>query len=428
VEEADKERVRVRTPIRAGLIALVAVTVLAVAPAARADCQGASVTSLSALASAVGAGQSACLANGSYAGVVDLSNPSGTPVVVSQEGDATIDGQIRINSGDIVLDGLSVANSAGSGIGGDCLRVHAIGSAAIGILDSNIGPCVRDAIRMAYNVGRHDTGVVIARNEIHGTGANACTCYMRGGLFSDNYVHDISNDALDLWGDSNVIRHNVFRNLIANPTTNHNDVLQTWQVAGDPATGDPLTNLVFSRNIIDTVSGPDSHGLMIHGGAANHDLMIRSNLFRDIGSIGMLIDGATGVSVVNNTFARAGGLDTAEWFNGATGTIDSNIFYDAASVGSQPWYQDATSSPEHAYNLAWGGALLADEPSGQNADPLFSDPDGADDNRDDDYQLSNASSPAVDHGDPAIYYRRDILGNPISGAAVDDGAFEYTGG
>lgn len=416
-----------RTPIRAGLVLAVLLTVLALAPAARADCQGTYVTSLPDLAAAVGAGQSACLANGSYTGVVDLSNPYGTPVVVSQEGDATIDGQIRINSGHIALDGLTLENSAGSGIGGDCLRVHAIDAADIQVLGSSIGPCGRDAIRMAYNVGHSDVGVVIDGNEIQGAGWNACTCYMQGGLFADNYVHDISNDALDLWGDSNVIRDNVFRNLIANPSTNHNDVLQTWQVAGDPATGDPLTNLSFTRNIIDTVSGPDSHGLMIHGGPANHDFMIRSNLFRDIGSIGMLLDGVGNVNVVGNTFAHAGGMDTAEWFNGATGTIDSNIFYDGASAGTQPWYQDSTSNPQHFYNLAWGGVLLADEPSGQNADPLFADPDGADGDRDDDYQLSGAS-PAIDHGDPGIFYRRDVLGNSIHGAAMDDGAFEYTGG
>jgi len=176
------------------------------------------------------------------------------------------------------------------------------------------------------------------------------------------------------------------------------------------------------------VSGANSHGLMIQGGSANHDLTINSNLFRDIGSIGMLIDGATNVDVVGNTFARAGGMDTAEWFHNATGTIDSNIFYQAASYGSDPWYQDPTSSPDHGYNLAWGGALLADEPTGQNADPLFEDPAGTDGDRDNDYEIGDASSPAIDAGDPGISSRVDLLGNSIQGDAMDDGAFEYTGG
>jgi len=417
-----------RQLIRAGLTATALVVMLAVAPAARADCRGTTVTSLSALAAQVRGGHSACLAPGSYTGTVDLSNPSSRRVYVTQSGGAVVHGQIRITSGRIVLDELAVENSAGAGIGGDCVRVHAIGANDIQILDSDIGPCARDGIRMAYNQGQHDTGVVIDGNELHDLTFNACTCYMRGGVFQNNYVHDISNDALDLWGDSNTVRHNVFSNLVANPTTNHNDVLQTWQTPGDPATGDPLTHLTFNRNVIDTVSGPDSHGLMIGGGSLNHDFSIRSNLFRDIGSIGMLFSGTGDVTLLANTFARAGGLDTVEWKLGASGTIDSDIFYEAASVGSQPWYQDSSSAPPHLYNLAWGGALLADEPTGVNADPLFADPDGTDGDRDNDFQLGDPGSPAIDHGDPAVDSRLDILGTPIQGSAVDDGAFEYADG
>jgi Right handed beta helix region len=419
----------VRTPIRAGLIAAVVVfTTFIIAPTAQASCRGAYVTSLASVSKAVSYGRSVCLASGDYTGTVDLYNPYGTTVSVGQVGGATIHGQIRIYSGHIALNGLNLDNSVGLGIGGDCVRVPVTGATDIQVLNSDVGPCPRDAIRMAYNVGRHDTGVVIQGNEIEQIGWNACTCYMDGGLFADNRVHDISNDALDLWGDSNVVTRNVFRDLIANPASNHNDVLQTWQVAGDPATGDPLTNLDFSRNVIDTVSGDNAHGLMIGGGPANHDLSIRSNLFRDIGSIGMLFAGTTGVDVVGNTFARAGGMDTAEWLSGAGGTIDSNIFYDAVSFGLDPWYDDATSAPEHQYNLAWGGALLSDEPTGQNADPLFLDPDGDDDDRDDDYQLGDPASPAIDAGNPAITAREDLQGNPIQGDAMDAGAFEYAGG
>lgn len=417
-----------RHAIRAGLTVTTLVAMLAIAPAARADCRGTSVASLSALAAQVGAGHSACLAAGDYTGTVDLSNPSSRHVYVTQAGGAAIHGQVRIASGRIVLDGLAVENSAGAGIGGDCIRVPAIGTNDIQILDSDIGPCARDGIRMAYNQGQHDTGVVIDGDELHDLGFNACTCYMRGGVFQDNYVHDISNDALDLWGASNTVRHNVFRNLVANPSTNHNDVLQTWQTPGDPATGDPLTNLTFNRNIIDTVSGANSHGLMIGGGSLNHDLVIRSNLFRDVGSIGMLFSGTNGVTLLGNTFARAGGLDTVEWLYGANGTIDSNIFFDAASVGAEPWYQDSTSTVADLYNLAWGGQLLAGEPTGVDADPLFADPDGTNGDRDDDFQIGDPASPAIDHGDPAVTSRLDILGTPIQGSAMDDGAFEYAAG
>jgi hypothetical protein len=418
----------VRFAIRAGLTVTTLVAMFAIAPAARADCHGMPVASLSALAAQVGAGHSACLAPGDYTGTVDLSNPSSRRVYVTQSDGVAIHGQIRIASGHIELAGLNVENAAGAGIGGDCIRVPAIGANDIQIVGSDIGPCARDGIRMAYNQGQHDTAVVIDGNELHDLGFNACTCYMRGGLFQDNYVHDISNDALDLWGDSNTVRHNVFRNLVANPSTNHNDVLQTWQVAGDPATGDPLTNLTFNRNIIDTVSGPDSHGLMIRGGSVNHDIVVRSNLFRDIGSIGLLLDGTNDVTLLGNTFARAGGLDTVEWLAGASGTIDSNIFFDAASVGTEPWYQDSASDPSDLYNLAWGGQLLVDEPTGVNADPLFADPDGTNGDRDDDFQIGDPESPAIDHGDPAVTSRLDILGTPIQGSAMDDGAFEYAGG
>ena len=125
-----------------------------------------------------------------------------------------------------------------------------------------------------------------------------------------------------------------------------------------------------------------------------------------------------------NTFVRAGTTNTVEWKGGATGTIDSNVLYQAASSGPQPWYQDPSSNPSHAYNLAWGGKLLSDEATGLNADPDFYDPDGKlDTDRLDDFSLS-AGSPAVDRGDPSVTSRIDILGHSISGFRLDVGAFE----
>jgi hypothetical protein len=402
---------------------------LAPASSAEAACSTTRVTSLGALAAQVSAGRSVCLANGSYVGSVDLSNPSATRVVVSQEGQAVIHGQVRLNSSHVELNGLALENSTGTGSGADCVRIQIVGGTDIAIVNSTIGACARDAIRMAYNRGRHDTGVVIQGNTLHDTVWNACTCYLRGGLIADNTVRSVSNDALDLWGSANVVRHNTFSNLNPNPTTNHNDVVQTWQIPSDPATGDPLTNLLFEDNVIDTVTGHDAHGFMIQGGSANSGLTIRSNLFRDIGSIGILLDGAANVGISTNTFVRAGGMDTVEWKAGASGTMDSNIFYQAASAGTQPWYQDATSSPSHLYNVAWGGKLLSDETTGANADPRFYDPNGTlDTDRTNDFSLGTAASPAVDHGDPSITSRIDLLGRPIYNSRVDAGAFEYQGG
>lgn len=401
---------------------------LTLSPPADAACSTTRVTSLARLASEVSAGHSVCLADGSYTGDVDLANTSRRRAVVTQEGAAVVHGQVRLNSGHLELDGLELDNTGRTGSGADCVRIQTVGGTDITITDSDIGSCARDAIRMAYNRGRHDTGVTIAGNHLHDAGWNACTCYMRGGLFMDNLVQDIHNDGLQLWGASNVVRHNTFRNLVAHPATNHNDVLQTWQVPDDPATGDPLTNLVFDRNVVDTVAGPDSHGFMIGGGSANKALTIDSNLFRDIGSIGMLFDGALSVELRANTFVRAGGVDTVQWKGGATGTIDSNVLYQAASYGPQPWYQDPSSHPSHAYNLAWGGKLLSDEATGVNADPRFYDPDGAlDTDRLDDYSLS-AGSQAVDRGDPSVISRIDITGRSISGFRLDIGAFERPAG
>jgi copper-binding protein NosD len=415
----------VRRAVRLGLaIAAAALGALVLAPAAQASCSSTRVTSLAALASEVAAGHSACLGDGLYTGSVDLSNPSSTRAVVTQEGAAVVHGQLRLNSSHIELNGLVIENAAGTGIEADCVRIQVVGGTDIRVINSNLGPCARDAIRIAANVGRHDTAVAIQGNTLHDQRWNACTCYMRGGRFTDNLVENVGNDALELWGDSNLVRHNVFRALESD--ANHNDVLQTWQIASDLATGDPLTNFVFERNIVDTVIGPNSHGLMVQGGAVNHELTIRSNLFRDVGSIGILLDGATEAKVYANTFVRAGTIDTLEWKAGATGTIDSNIFYAATSAGSQPWYQDATSRVSHAFNLAWGGRLLSDETSGLNADPRFYDPDGRlDANRDNDFRILDPSSPAVDRGNPAITSRLDILGRPIFNLRVDEGAYEY---
>jgi hypothetical protein len=416
----------VRRAVRIALaIAAAALGALVLACSAQASCSTTRVTSLTALASEVAAGRSACLGDGSYTGSVDLSNPSSQRAVVTQEGAAVVHGQLRLNSSHIELNGLVVDSAAGTGIDADCVRIQVTGGTDLRVINSKLGACARDAIRMAFNLGRHDTAVRIQGNTLHDSAWNACTCYMRGGRFVDNLVQNIGNDALDLWGDSNLARHNVFRDLDGGDV-NHNDVLQTWQIASDPATGDPPTNFVFERNIVDTVTGSNAHGLMVQGGAVNHELTIRSNLFRDIGSIGILLDGATEVKASANTFVRAGALDTLEWKAGATGTIDSNIFYAAASAGSQPWYQDATSSPSHVYNLAWGGRLLSDEPSGLNGDPLFHDPDGTlDSDRDGDFRILDPSSPAVDRGNPAITSRTDILGRSIFNFHVDQGAFEY---
>jgi hypothetical protein len=392
---------------------------------AGAACSTTRVTSLAALAAEVHAGRSACLADGSYTGPVELANATSTRANITQEGAATIRGQVRLSSSHLALDGLRIRNPTGSATEADCLRIQTVGGTNIAITGSDVGRCARDAIRMAYNRGRHDTAVTIAGNTLHDTGGNACTCYMRDGRFVENLVRDIHHDGLDLWGSGNRVSHNTFRDLVASPATNHNDVLQTWQLPDDPATGDPLTDLVFERNVIDTVAGPDSHALMIHG-SANRRLTVRSNLIRDIGSIGMLFDGAGDVDLSANTFAAAGRTDTIEWKGGASGTISSNVFFRAVSAGPQPWHQELGSDPSHAYNLAWGGKLISDEATGINADPRFRDPDGTNSVRLDDYSLDDGS-PAIDRGDPAVTERVDLLGNPIAGFRLDVGALEHVG-
>src|SRR4051794_12791260 len=135
---------------------------LALSAPARAACATTRVTSLVALASEVRAGHSACLADGSYRGDVDLSNASGTLVTVTQQGAAVVHGQVRLSSGHVALEGLDLDNTGGNGAP-DCVRIQAVGATDIAITDSDIGPCARDAIRMAYNRGLHDTGVTIAR-------------------------------------------------------------------------------------------------------------------------------------------------------------------------------------------------------------------------------------------------------------------------
>jgi hypothetical protein len=178
-----------RPAVRVALaIAAAGLGALLLACSARASCSTTRVTSLPALASEVAAGRSACLGDGSYTGSVDLSNPSYQRAVVTQEGAAVIHGQLRLNSSHIELNGLVVDNAAGTGIGADCVRIQVVGGTDLRIVNSNLGACARDAIRMAYNLGRHDTAVRIQGNTIHDAGWNACTCYMSGGRFADNLV------------------------------------------------------------------------------------------------------------------------------------------------------------------------------------------------------------------------------------------------
>ena len=357
------------------------------------------VTSLVAAESELAAGRDACLADGTYSGALTLSTSAASRVTLSAEhpGLAQVSGLVRLNS-HTAIDGLDLTNS------GDCVRIPTA-QTDIAVLNSTLDNCGRDGIRWArpaLDGSNESSDVLVSGNLIRNVGWNSMTVRGDTATVTNNELTGSTNDAVTLWGDEHVFRFNHIHDY-SNSFGNHNDAFQTWGGADDGFRGTPLTNLLIEANRIVNILGPDAHGLMVSG--ENSNLTIRRNLWWNIGSYALnLQPGQANVDELYNTFVNTGIL---EYHSNTSGRIIGNIF-----SGVDPY--DATACAcTLGYNLAT--TWLPSGEAGMQADPMFA---GASD-----FHLQ-ATSPAVDSGDPATAPPIDLVGNPVTGMTPDRGAYE----
>jgi Right handed beta helix region len=356
------------------------------------------VAGLAAAQSEIAAGRDACLADGTYSGPLTLSTSATSRVTLSaeHEGQAQISGLVTLND-HTAIDGLDLTSPS------DCVRIPTA-QTDIAVLDSALHDCGRDGIRWArpaLDGSNESRDVLVSGNVIRNVGWNSMTVRGDAATVTDNELTGSANDAVTLWGDGHVFRSNYIHDY-SNSVGNHNDAFQTWGGGDDGFRGTPVTRLLIEANRIVDILGSDAHGLIVSG--ENSDLTIRRNLWWNIGSHALnLQPGQTDVDELYNTFVSTG---IVQYNAGTSGRIVGNIF---AGVG--PYYVTGCACLlDHNLATTWA----PDEPHGLQADPMFV---GASD-----FHLQ-ATSPAVDSGDPATVPPIDIDGKPADGVP-DRGAYE----
>jgi hypothetical protein len=356
------------------------------------------VASLAAAQSEVAAGRDACLADGTYSGPLILSTLATSRVTLSaeHEGQARISGLVALTSR-TAIDGLDLTSST------DCVRIPTA-QTDIAVLNSTLHDCGRDGIRWArpaLDGSNESSNVLVSGNVIRNVAWNSMTVRGDAAMVTNNELTGSANDAVTLWGDGHVFRSNYIHDY-SNDVGNHNDAFQTWGGADDGFRGTPLTNLLIEANRIVDILGSDAHGFIVSG--ENSDLTIRRNLWWNIGSHALnLQPGQTNVDELYNTFVSTG---IVQYNAGTSGRIVGNIFSD---VG--PYYVTGCAcTPDYNLATTW----TPNETHGLQADPMFA---GASD-----FHLQ-ATSPAVDSGDPATVPPVDVDGKPANGVP-DRGAYE----
>jgi Right handed beta helix region len=368
-----------------------------------------SVASLSAAQSAIASGHNACLADGNYSGNLTLRAPSGwssSRLTLSAQHPlaAHITGLVTLNS-HTAVSGLDLTAS------GDCVAIP-VASTTIAVLNSRIHDCGRDGIRWARPAldGSNETkNVLLQGNEIANVRWNSLTIRGNTNTILDNNLHGSTNDAINAFGDSNHFIHNHIHGYSGTVGTQHCDTchpdgLQTWGNFDDGFHGTALTHLLFERNTLESITGPNSHGIMMKDWGSG---TIRRNLFRNISSYAANLYGGQNIAMVSNTFVNTG---IVEYGNASGGTSNGTLMANIFGPGVAHPYIKGTVS--HDYNLA--ADWTPSEPHGIHADPQF---DSTTD------QHLQATSPARDTGDPNIS-ATDLDGiNPVN--TPDRGAYEY---
>lgn len=352
-------------------------------------------------ATAAPAASTVVIMGGAYGENVVFSS-SGTSAAnpttfVAYAGDTVSVRSLSFKASNLAVKGLTV-----SGASGHCVTIApALGN--LSLRNNTIRSCAKSGIGFTRSTTQaYTSDVTIADNAISGVGtsdsyANDLTIYGDRITVENNDLTGSPNDAINLWGDGHVYRHNVIHD-ISNSTGNHNDAFQTWTGLSDGAEGHPVTNLLIERNTIRNLVGPNSHCMMAEG-PGHSGWTIRRNVFAGVGDQCMLFgkvgngkSGITSVAISHNTFLSAGQNNTLEFNLTSTGVVSSNVFYRCVGWGGgAPYWVAASASVKRDYNLSGASSKLS-EPNGQNVEPGFVNVDGGD------LHLT-ATSPAVNGGD-----------------------------
>lgn len=381
-------------------------------------------------ARAAPAGSTVVLMAGTYAEDVALakSGMAGLPTTfVANASDAVTVRSITFKASHLVVQGVAI-----SGAPGNCVTI-APALSDLTLRSNTIGSCGRHGIgftrptTQSYTQDVTIAGNTIARVGRSSTYGNDLTVYGDRITVQDNDLSGTPNDAINLWGDRHVYRHNRIHD-ISNANGNHNDAFQTWSGVYDGAEGHAVTNLLIERNTVENIGGANAHCLMAEG-PGHVAWTIQSNVFRNVGDQCIILgkdgngtQGVQGLKISYNTFAAAGASNTIEFNLTSSGTLANNIFYNCKGYGSgPPYYVGKSASIARDYNIAGGTSPRLVESHGQNADPAFADAGHAN------FHLTPAS-PAVNAGDNGALINPlraiDLDGTQTQGSP-DVGAYEY---
>ena len=258
-------------------------------------------------------------------------------------------------------------------------------------------------------------------NEVYG---NSQTGIVAGGFVqvTDNTVYDNVGSAtgISLAGNALAAENRVHSNhfgikLINSATAEGNRIYGNTTGVHLAQTSRAIRNAIYSNTVgvqgnhlftgqlaNNMIYANTNQGILLSGG--NNQEIVNNTLYQPVGDAIRLQAFAVNASLQNNIiWVESGYAISADSTSQYGLQSDYNMIYTTGDGKLADWGgTDVLTQVDWFYELGFDGNSLT-------ADPLFTDPDGADDilgNEDDDFHLQ-AGSPAIDAGDPLSYYLQE---------------------